>query len=189
MDSIDDVYLVCSNLVMNHPISGFRIRPRFEHTVARAPEVVRTCIAEASAASDTEFEVKSMAGMIVIHIAETERHRWSPRLQLSLDEADDGGTHIVGVYGPEHEVWAMFIYGYLVTGLLGTFSGIYGCAQLFLGQPPWALWICGSMAVVAGVLYLVAQLGQKLGAWQTFELHQVYQDALERPAPDLVGSR
>ncbi|MEJ6731161.1 MAG: hypothetical protein QNK90_03655 [Opitutaceae bacterium] len=118
-------------------------------------------------------------GMVVIHVAESKRDRWSPRLQLSLETVEDGGTHVLGVYGPEHEVWALFIYGYIMTGLLGIFSGIYGFAQVFIGQFPWALWICGSMAVLAGLLNLLAQLGQKLGAWQTFELHQLYQTAIE----------
>ena len=124
------------------------------------------------------FEVKSTMGMVVIHISEKNRHRWSPRLQLSLEKTEDGGTHIVGVYGPEHEVWALFIYGYLITGLLATFSGIFGFSQLFIGHSPWALWICGSMLVLAGLLYLSAQLGQKLGAWQTFDLHHVYESAM-----------
>jgi hypothetical protein len=38
------------------------------------------------------------------------------------------------------------------------------------------------MAVVALLLYVGAQLGQKLGAWQTFQLHQAYQTAVGRPA-------
>jgi hypothetical protein len=28
-------------------------------------------------------------------------------------------------------------------------------------------------------LYLAAQLGQKFGAWQTFELHQLYETAVK----------
>jgi hypothetical protein len=35
--------------------------------------------------------------------------------------------------------------------------------------------------VVGVLLYLGAQLGQKLGAWQTFQLHQAYQTAIGRP--------
>ena len=38
--------------------------------------------------------------------------------------------------------------------------------------------------VIAGVLYLLAQLGQKLGAWQTFQLHQTYCDALGQKLDD-----
>ena len=35
--------------------------------------------------------------------------------------------------------------------------------------------------ILACLLYLAAQLGQKLGAWQTFQLHQAYQAAIGRP--------
>jgi len=39
------------------------------------------------------------------------------------------------------------------------------------------------MAILAGLLYLAAQLGQKLGAEQTFRLHQAYTAAVsELPA-------
>ena len=38
------------------------------------------------------------------------------------------------------------------------------------------------MIVIAVLLYLGSQLGQKLGAWQTFQLHQAYETAVGRPA-------
>lgn len=163
---------------MNPPTSGFSVRPRFEQVVEPSPDELRDLLVSGAVGS-AECEVRSTTGMVVIHVASAKRDRWSPRLQLSLEPDEGGGTHVVGVYGPEHEVWAFFIYGYIVTGLLGTFSGIYGFAQMFIGEMPWALWICGSMLVVAGGLYLAAQLGQKFGAWQTFELHQLYETAVK----------
>jgi hypothetical protein len=101
-------------------------------------------------------------------------------LFLSLYEAEGGGTRIEGTYGPEIEVWSVFLYGYLVTGLLGMFSAILGGAQLFIESQPWGFWVTGVMASVAAVLYLMAQLGQKLGSWQTFQLHQAYEKAIGR---------
>jgi hypothetical protein len=41
--------------------------------------------------------------------------------------------------------------------------------------------VLGGMMLLAALLYLFAQLGQKLGAWQTFQLHQAYQTAMGRP--------
>jgi bacteriorhodopsin len=76
----------------------------------------------------------------------------------------------------------VFLYGYLITGLLSTFAGILGAAQMLTSAYPWGFWIVGAMALVALVLYLSAQLGQKLGAWQTFQLHQAYQTAIGQPA-------
>ncbi len=113
-----------------------------------------------------------------MHIPDTERRYWSPRLFLSVEPAPEGGTRIEGIYGPEIEIWSVFLYGYLATGLLGTFSGILGACQHLLGQTAWGLWVCGAMAVGALLLYLFAQLGQKLGAWQTFQLHQAYTAAI-----------
>jgi hypothetical protein len=163
-------------------MSSFRVRPRFEHTVELSREATREKILAALAAHSPALEGKSCPEFIGLHIPEAERRHWSPRLFLSLEPAPGGATRIEGVYGPEIEVWSVFLYGYLVTGLLGTFSGIYGCAQLVIDETPWAFYVTGSMTIIAGLLYLAAQLGQKLGAWQTFQLHQAYQAAIGRPA-------
>lgn len=163
-------------------MSSFRVRPRFEHTVELSREATRAKILAALAVHSPALEVKSFPEFIGLHIPEAERRHWSPRLFLSLESTPDGTTRIEGIYGPEIEVWSIFLYGYLLTGLLGTFSGIYGCAQLAIDDEPWAFYVTGSMAIIAGLLYLAAQLGQKLGAWQTFQLHQAYQAAIGRPA-------
>lgn len=163
-------------------MSSFRIRPRFAHTVESDPDAVRGKILRSLAAHSPGLEVKAFPQFIGLHIAAQDRRYWSPRLFLSLEPAPGGGTRIEGLYGPEIEIWSVFLYGYLITGLLGTFSGIYGGAQLLIDAEPWGFYVTGSMAVIAGGLYLAAQLGQKLGAWQTFQLHQAYQAAIGRPA-------
>ncbi|GAB5561534.1 MAG: hypothetical protein SynsKO_31810 [Synoicihabitans sp.] len=173
---------------MNYPTSGFSIRPRFEQIVPTPIEQTREQLQHALESQPEGFEIKSNPGMIVVHIPERKRRRWSPRLQLGLDRTDSEKTLIAGVYGPEHEVWALFVLGYIATGLLAVFSGIYGGVQLFLKDEPWALWITGSMVVIAGVLYLLAQFGQKLGAWQTFQLHHAFEEALESVASDTSDS-
>jgi hypothetical protein len=162
-------------------MSSFRVRPRFEHTLEFTPQETRERILRSLAAQNPTFEVKALPEFIGIHFAAHERRYWSPRLFLGIEATDAGTTRIEGIYGPEIEIWSVFLYGYLLTGLLGTFSGILGGAQLFVGSEPWGLWITGSMAVIACLLYLGAQFGQKLGAWQTFQLHQAYQNAIGRP--------
>ncbi len=160
------------------PTSGLRVRPRFEHLVDHPEPEVRRRITQSFLRDPEVFDVRSMDEFVVVHIADAQRRRWSPRLQISLAAVGDAKTRVTGVYGPEHEVWATFIFGYIMAGLSATFSGIYGGVQVFLSDEPWALWITGSMLVVAGLLYLLAQFGQKLGAWQTFQLHQAYQNAV-----------
>lgn len=160
---------------------GLRVRPRFEETVPLTLASAEARIRASFQRAPDLFELKVMPEFIVVHLTDPLRRRWSPRLQLSLEAVDPDQTRIVGVYGPEHEVWATFLFGYMMTGLLAVFSGIYGAVQVFLGDEPWALWITGGVLVIAGVLYLLAQLGQKLGAWQTFQLHQTYRRAFAAP--------
>jgi hypothetical protein len=166
------------------PLSSFRVRPRFEQIVAASPDAAHAVLVRGLAEHDPSLVVKPFPGFIGIHLPDTERRSWSPRLFLSVDATSEGGTRIEGIYGPEIEIWSVFLYGYLATGLLGIFSGILGTCQHLLGQTPWGLWVCGAMAAGALALYLVAQLGQKLGAWQTIKLHQAYTAA----ASELVSA-
>jgi hypothetical protein len=156
------------------PLSSFRVRPRFECVVAAPLEDAHATLVRGLTEHAPSLVVKPFPGFIGIHVPDAERKQWSPRLFLSLEPAPGGGTRIEGIYGPEIEIWSVFLYGYLATGLLGTFSGILGACQHLLGQRPWGLWVCGAMAGGALLLYLGAQLGQKLGAWQTIQLHQAY---------------
>lgn len=163
-------------------MSSFRIRPQFSHTVDLSVEATRARILESLAQQTPAFEVRAFPEFIGIHIADKDRRYWSPRLFLNLSKTAEGGTAIEGVYGPEIEIWSVFLYGYLLAGLLGTFSGILGFAQRAFDYYPWGLWVLAAMIVVAVLLYLGSQFGQKLGAWQTFQLHQAYQTAVGRPA-------
>jgi hypothetical protein len=163
-------------------MSSFRIRPRFTQVVDMTLEDTRTRLLAHLVQCGDRFEVKDFPGLIGIHFHEDHRRMWSPRLFLNLEGLPDGKTRIEGIYGPEIEVWGIFFYGYLFTGMLGMFGGILGFAQKVIGEYPWGLWVLGGMALSALLLYLGAQFGQKLGAWQMFELHQAYQEAIGAPA-------
>ncbi|HLP26643.1 MAG TPA: hypothetical protein VK477_13260 [Acidobacteriota bacterium] len=148
---------------------------------ASRDEARRATLASLSAEPAGTFELRPFHEFIGIHIAEPQRRYYSPRLMLSLYEWPEGGTLIEGTYGPEMEVWSIFLYGYIGTGMLGTLSAIYGGAQLFIDQEPSAFYVTGTMAVIACVLYLAAQLGQKFAAHQTYQLHDACQRALAVP--------
>lgn len=162
-------------------MSSFRIRPQFTHTIQANLDVTREHILQALAQKAPGFEVRAFPEFIAIHFAEGERRYWSPRLFLNLGTTEAGVTRIEGIYGPEMEIWSVFVYGYLATGLLGTFAGILGFAQRSVGSEPWGLWGLAAMLVVALLLFVGGQVGEKRGAWQTSELHRAYEAALGRP--------
>ncbi len=159
------------------PLTSFRVRPRFRARVAADPVVAREHVLAALVDLPQGLVVRVVPGLVGLHIADENRHAWSPRLLLNFEAQADGSTLIEGVYGPETEVWSVFVYGYIFTGMIGIFSAILGGAQWFIGSGPWAFWVTAAMAVVAAALYVAAQFGQKLGAWQTFQLHQLWEQA------------
>lgn len=159
------------------PLNSFRVRPRFRARVAAEPGLAQQRVLDALADLPEGVELRPFPGLVGLHITDELRHTWSPRLLLHFEPQADGSTIIEGVYGPEAEVWSIFLYGYFLTGMLGIFSLILGCAQVFVASTPWAFWVTGALAGLAAALYLAAQLGQKLGAWQTFQLHQAWAGA------------
>lgn len=160
-------------------MSSFGIRPRFSQTIDLGVEEVQEKIVREVKEGKFSCEVKSFPGYVCLRIPEEDRHYWSPRLNLSIDPTEDGKTHVIGLYGPNANVWSTFLYSYLLTGSVALFSGIFGVIQWKLGSAaPWGLWVFGVAVLIAIGLYVLAQFGQKLGSDQTYHLHQVYESAI-----------
>lgn len=159
-------------------MSSFRVRPRFTQAMPLRPDQARARLVDHASRPGTRCEVKTFPDFVCFRIPENERHFWSPRLNLSLNPGPDGGTLVHGTYGPNANVWSMFLYGYLLSGSLALFSGLFGFCQWSLGHRPWGLWIFGLTASLVAGLYLLAQIGQKLAAQQTFQLHQIFESAM-----------
>ncbi len=161
-------------------MSSFGIRPHFSETVDLDPGDIQTKIVREVEQTKACCEIKNFPGYLCLRIPEEERHFWSPQLTLSIDATEEGKTQLSGIYGPNANVWSIFIYGYLLTGSIGLFSGILGGVQWHLDELAWGLWIFPATVAIAVGLYLLAQFGQKLGAAQTFQLHQIYESAMGR---------
>jgi hypothetical protein len=161
-------------------VSSFGFRPHFSETLDLDPGEAQARILDEVDRGEHRCEVKKFPGFVTLRIPEDDRHFWSPRLTLHFTRTDGGKTQLEGIYGPNANVWAMFLYSYLATGSIALFSGIFGYVQWKLERPAWGLWLFG-VAVAAMIgLYLLAQFGQKLGAAQQFRLHQIYESAMGR---------
>jgi len=163
-------------------MSSFHIRPRFRQVVDLDPTTAQDQFVSRFTDDDEgRFEVKSFPGFVSVRLPEEDRHFWSPRLHLSFEEGDSGKTLIRGMYGPNANVWSIFLYGYIIVGFLGLITAILGISQAMIGAYPWGFWGLGMAILAAAGLYLIAQTGQKLGAQQTFVLHRAYERAAEQP--------
>ncbi len=163
-------------------MSSFHVRPRFRQVIDMPIEEVQGKLVSQIDEENDRCAVKAFPGFVRLRIPEEEQHFWSPRLTLSLDPEEEGKTAINGIYGPNANVWALFLYSYFIVGFLGMISGVLAISQWFIGSDPWAFWLLGGALAGLTALYITAQMGQKLGAMQTFQLHQAYEAAIGKHA-------
>ncbi|MBX2872723.1 MAG: hypothetical protein KTR30_11500 [Saprospiraceae bacterium] len=124
----------------------------------------------------------AIEGHIILKVLPDEAHYWSPQLSILLDEEEEQ-TLIRGRYGPKPNVWTLFTMSYLAISILSVFISIIGFSRLSLGLSADILWVLPVLAVAAIALYISSQLGQKLGAEQTFTLHHFFEEVLGQKIP------
>jgi hypothetical protein len=160
-------------------MTSFRIRPRFELWVPESPDAVQARIHSRLNDVRDICNGTTIPGHIVLKIEAEEQHFWSPQLSLNL-EAQDEGTLISGLYGPNPNVWLLFTFGYGTIGMLALFISIFGFSRMSLGMSAPILWALPVLGAAAVGLYLASQIGQKLGAEQTFTLNHFFEEAIGR---------
>jgi hypothetical protein len=161
-------------------MSSFRIRPHIRETVDWNIESAQDQLVSRLRKEGSRCVVMSFPGYVTLRIPDDDQHFWSPQLTISVEGSDDDHTRLEGIYGPNTNVWSMYLYGYLLVGTAAIFATVFGISQWLAGTRPWALWILAGLLCCALGFYLMAQFGQKLGARQTFQLHQELEAALGR---------
>lgn len=155
----------------------FALRPRFTEVFDLEAERLRSLLGDEFARLAPECELKSFPGFICLRVPPAERHFWSPRLNLSLDRAEGGGTLVTAIYGPNANMWSAFFYGYLFIGSGALFAGILGCCQAMLGIPAWGLWVLGGLVLLVLLIHGAGLSGRRIGAGQMRMLRDVHQRA------------
>jgi len=159
-------------------MTSFRVRPRFKQLSTFTPDVLVDRFHRQLASCPTCLDGKVYKTHGLLWVKPEEQHYWSPQLQISFEPTDQG-TWVRGMYGPHPSVWAAFVFGYSVTGLAMLFLGIYGWVRYSLGHSAWMLWAMPVGALVWLTMYLISQVGQKVGAEQTFTLHHFVEQVLD----------
>ncbi|MFN4086882.1 MAG: hypothetical protein ACK4LB_13145 [Spirosomataceae bacterium] len=159
-------------------MTSFRVRPRFQKQVTYTPLQLVERFSEQLAEYPSSLEGKVYPTHGLIRVKPEDQHYWSPQLQISF-EPTPTGTIVRGMYGPHPSVWAAFMFGYAVSGITVLFLGIYGWVKYSLHQETTLLWAVPIGLIFWAILYLISQMGQKIGAEQTFTIHHFVEDVLD----------
>ncbi|MEQ8924651.1 MAG: hypothetical protein RLO81_02495 [Fulvivirga sp.] len=154
-------------------MSSFRIRPRFKHKISLKKEELESRIIE-QLKTQKQLSSHYLPGHIYIKINSALQHFWSPQLHLSFDVEEDK-TIVRGLYGPNPTVWAIFFFGYVILGLMACFVAVWGFSVWSLGKDADILWALPVIGLIALIMYLASQFGQKMAAQQMFDIHHFYE--------------
>lgn len=160
-------------------MTSFRIRPRFRFVSNSSSVQIRSEIQEKLITTHQRFSAHFVEGHVIVKLKKEEEHFWSPQLDMVFENRPEGGTLIRGLYGPNPNIWTLFVFLYGAVLLTMLFFAIYEGAQYNLGIIPFFSWTIPILICLEVLLYIVSQLGQKMGVEQTFALHHFLEDTLQ----------
>lgn len=124
---------------------------------------------------------------LILQLPPGQRRFFSPTLDLNL--IDDGeAVQLCGRYGPQPDIWGLFLGLYAVS-LFSTLAGlVLGSSQALLDLPPWGLLVALGSAAFGGLLYLGSFVGQRLSAHQMHVLGDFLAEAAGAPIQPEPGA-
>lgn len=138
------------------------VLPRFEVVDARSETELAAAIAGQLAHANATSTGWVRAPYAELHVPATERHFWSPCLQITLTPTDTG-TSLRCTFRPEPAVWTGFVFAHSVCATLVLVGLCLALSQWTLDHPPTALLAALIGAASSLGLYLGALRGHALG--------------------------
>jgi len=170
---------------------GAGLRPRFEARVGGRPDEVLARVRARLEGARRGYVVRVLGAHLDVCVADRERRVFSPCVHVECvaepetahsDGANAGSratTRVHGLVGPMPHVWTMYACAAMVAGLGALFAAMLGWSQVLVDESPWGLWAASGLAGVVAVLWIGAQVGQRLASAQTDELRSEVLAALE----------
>lgn len=160
------------------------IRPRFRK---QSNESIEILLLQLQSLLDTNLD--SIEGSIVHHhatikIPQEQLHFWSPQLALSFEAVGEKSV-IRGLYGPNPNVWLMFMFLYFFMGFVALVLLIIGISRLNLGLTAYILWAVPFVLGGIFVLWIAGKAGRKIGHDQMYQIHNLVKPAILLNAVDV----
>jgi hypothetical protein len=155
-----------------------RLRPRFEAPVSLSARQVLTRLEANLSEPACPCRGHTAGSHALLYIRDDLRHTWSPYLDLAVEQGADGSL-LRGRFGPHPNIWTFFAALYAICAFIALAGLIVGVSQWSLGFSATGFWALPATAVVAGIVYAVALMGQGLAQKQMHQLRQFLNRTLD----------
>jgi hypothetical protein len=121
---------------------------------------------------------QAFPGRVEITVPRRDTHLWSPQLIVDV-RPTEGGSRLEGRFAPHPHVWTMYV-GACAIASMATFGAlVLAFAQWMMNERMWGLWVAPGTAVLAGLTFGAAFVGQGLSTQQMFLLRDFLRGAVE----------
>lgn len=155
-----------------------QVRPHLELESSLAAEVALARLRRKLTDKESHCCGTVLAEHVEITICDRDRHFWSPQISLTA-EPQERGVVFRGRIGPQPHVWTMLVALYAVIGFGTLFALVFAASQYMVDRTLWALWALPAGAAFTALVYLIAGVGQRLGADETHTLMAFVDETLE----------
>ncbi len=159
-----------------------RMRPTFRISLAGTLEDAIKRLRIAMARGDLGQHADAAGSCLDFRTPPADRRLWSPHLSVQLTPTDQG-VELFGRFCPRPEVWTLVMMLYFAAAFVGICGALYACAQIMLGDAPWALVALPVSAAAILGLHLLSLAGQRLSEDQMEQLR----DRLDRVVTEAFG--
>jgi len=152
------------------------LRPRFRIELTDTKESVLESL-EKSAIEP--FLVKRIDEHIFIKFNAKKNHFWSPQLHLEIEETNNNGTKLFGVFGPNPTLWTFFMFLHFAVATLFIILTIWAYSSSILDKPySLQLGLMMFLVLIWLVLYFFGRTGKHKGKPQMRQLYRFIMETL-----------
>lgn len=145
------------------------LRPRFQIELEQPKE---KALQSFEGIDQPPFVVKRMDDHVFIKFNTEEIHFWSPQLHLEINDIEEGGTKLYGLFGPNPTLWTFFMFLHFGVATIFIGLGVWGYSSASLGRGyGLQLGLMIFMVLLWFVLYALGRAGRRKGKPQMHELH------------------
>jgi hypothetical protein len=163
---------------LDHTAVG-KIKPRFKLQTQEGKNSMLDLILTHANADDS-VKVSSHTNQIKLMLPFTERHYWSPVMNLTCEWDDyDKKTYIRGVIGPNDKVWTMFTFFYIGIIMIGMFGGVFSLVKWQIHDDSTWLFVIPLCLFIFGSIFSTVKFGKRKAHTQMLHLLRFLRRAVD----------
>ena len=156
------------------------LRPRFQRDLISKKSLVLEAFGRMGDFNDN-LVVKCVDDHVFIRYPKQEQNFWTPQLHIEVNQKEDGGSKIYGLFGPSPNVWLAFMFLHFIVAAIFLGFGVWAYSNWSLKMDYFVqTLVASSMFAIWVLLYIIGRLGRVAAKPQMHKLNTFMEEVLNK---------